>query len=60
MREVLDAGVRPGFAILERTDDPSRERVWIEYFIAQGFALANTAYHTLSTPKRADGLEDAA
>ena len=49
IREILDAGMRPAMVILERTDDPARERVWIEYFIAQRMPLVNTVYHAAST-----------
>lgn len=45
IREVLDAGVRPGLVILERTNDPTRERVWIEYFLAHTMPLVNVVHH---------------
>lgn len=52
IREVLDAGMRPALVILERTNDPARERVWIEYFLAHTMPLVNTAHHAASSAPR--------
>jgi hypothetical protein len=42
IRCVLAAGVIPTYVILERTDDPSREGAWMDYFRSQGLTLFNT------------------
>jgi hypothetical protein len=41
IRAVIDAGQRLAHVVLELTDDPARELVWMDYLRAQGVALLN-------------------
>jgi hypothetical protein len=43
IRRILAADQRPTYVVLEYTDDPAREQVWIDHMRAQGMPLLNTA-----------------
>jgi hypothetical protein len=44
IRSILTAGHRPTYVVLEYTNDPASEQIWIDYMRAQGMPLLNKAH----------------